>query len=133
MLKTIHVLLATFLFGTQMLYYVLLCMADRQPHASHPSEILTQNIRINIVLVALLIGAALSGTALVTPYGWTFQTPWIRGAYILILFYVILWLISIRLTYARQTLSIGLHTCYVLMLFILMMIIKDAVTKQTWL
>jgi len=117
-LKFFHVLLAMGLLGTT---GYCLVMANRLHKTSAVSRI----------YIALLITSAivvLTGTLLVYPKQFTFHTPWIIAAYVLlgIFFFgvVLLWAIQ----YQRVWLS---RTAYLIFIVLLLLIVHDAVTKKT--
>lgn len=146
MLKTIHLLLGTLLTGIAICSYLLICYTKNR---SDKATIIKISIKTDQTMLIALILLFLSGTLIVPVYHWNYHTPWIIAAYTLLSGISVLWVANIYLKKmylkSSQTHSdsqknlmifkhqVLFHACNLLMIAMLVLIIKDAVTKQTWL
>lgn len=121
-LKCIHLLLTLSLLGSTFFCLILISLKNR-------SEIIT---RLNRIILWLLILTLLTGTLLIYPKHFTFHTPWIKAAYLLVFLSGTLLSLLIILRKKRVSnwyMGIG----YFLLILMLIGIIHDAVTKTTFL
>lgn len=82
------------------------------------------------MLFALSLIALITGTLLVYPKNYTFHTPWIKAAYLLLsLFIIIASLLNMRKLKNKQLL-LGIYSLLIMMLLI---VAHDAVRKSTFL
>lgn len=133
MLKTLHLLLATLLLGAEIFNYLLICITKDQENLSATLKI---SIKIDWVIIFLLALMFLSGTIIVPIYHWNYQTPWIIAAYIFLSLAIALWITNIylkKLQLRQRSHPVLFHSCNIGIILTLIVIIKDAVTKQTWL
>lgn len=87
--------------------------------------------RINLTLLFLGVFAILTGTLLVHPKHFTFHTPWIQAAYILVLSFCISIAAMLYLNKKALTQKNLLRAVYLVLLAVLVLVIHDAVTKTT--
>lgn len=122
-LKFIHVLLILSLLGSA-IYCLILVSVKKSDHIT----------RLNKIILALGFFAALTGTLLVIPKHFTFHTPWIEAAYILIGIFCfgILFLAFLKMKGILNHRWLWL-LLYGVLVIILIGIIHDAVTKTTFL
>jgi hypothetical protein len=104
--KFIHVLLALSLLIT-----TFFCLASN-------------SIKNHKLILILSLVAAITGTLLVYPAHFTFHTPWIKAAYVLLGIFTLVILGLMRFKLKKITLII-------LLAILLIFIIHDAVTKTT--
>lgn len=98
-------------------------------------------ISLNKILLILAILATLTGTLLVHPKHFTFQTPWIQAAYLFVLVFCcgVLLVNYVYRSYPQVnrikkqnvTLSFFHLLSYSLFIMILLFVVHDAVTKTT--
>lgn len=89
-------------------------------------------LRLNNMIFLFAFIAALTGTFLVYPKHFTFHTPWIQAAYLLVLLFCAgIFLISVLKKTFSQRLIWVTRLLYVPLIFILLLIMHDAVTKTT--
>lgn len=120
-LKCIHLLLTLSLLGS--IFYCLILVSLKK---------YTELIRFNRIMLWLLVLTILTGTLLVYPKHFTFQTPWIKAAYIFVFLFgtiVSMLLVFKKRAYSRAVWGIS----YFLLMMILIGIVHDAVTKTTFL
>lgn len=133
MLKAFHLLLATLLLGIQIFNYLLVSLTKNQSVAQ---VTLRTACKIDTAIVALMIVVFISGTLIVPIYHWNYQTPWISAAYLFLTITTLLWVTNIYLKkrWINGKKHIKLfHICNIFIIVLLLIIIKDAVTKKTWL
>ncbi len=114
-LKFIHVLTALALLGS-----TLYCLFTLSSQTSR---------RLNYLLLLTLF-ALMTGTLIVYPFHFTFHTPWIKAAYVLILLFS-LGLLGLKLSSNRRLST--QRGFAILLISLLLMIIHDAVTRSTFL
>ena len=122
-LKFIHLLLTLSLLG---LTFFCLILASFTIHPERKNRM----IRLNRIILWLLGFALLTGTLLVYPKHYTFHTPWIQAAYILVF---LSGAIVSMLIYFRKKIRWGWLwvVSYIFLAIILAGIVHDAVTKTT--
>jgi len=108
-IKFLHILAALSLLGV-----VFLCITAKKPP-------LTQKILFILAIVALV-----TGTALVYPKSFTFHTPWIMAAYLLLGIFGIFVLFLNKISNIKFAKGV-----YIFLFFILILIIHDAISKST--
>jgi hypothetical membrane protein len=86
-------------------------------------------ILLNKMLILLSLFALLSGTFLVYPSGFTFHTPWVQTAYLLLFIFFLSAGIRITLIHKSKWLQ---RTLYLILIALLMIAVMDAVTKSTF-
>ena len=118
LIKFIHVLFALGLLGTT-IYCLTFFITTSPRHAL---------VSLNKFLLLLSLFAMLTGTLLVHPKNFTFQTPWIQAAYFLLFVYAVG--ISLFLILKKINRWVGLFF-YLILFTILILITHDAVTKTT--
>lgn len=121
LLKFIHVLLALSLLGTAI--YCIIAVGLKKKC----------NVRLNKTLLVLSFFALMTGSLLVIPKHYTFVTPWIQAAYVLVLSFGAI--ISTLLLKKQSWLNHPACSClvYLMLTVLLVVIIHDAVTKSTFL
>lgn len=117
-LKFIHVLIALSLLGST--FY---CVAFARLRSAYV-------MRINTLLLCLGILALLTGTLLVYPKHFTFKTPWIIAAYLLLFVFCGGLLLLNKMKFKIQSIN---KLIYIFLFFVLILITHDAVTKTTFL
>jgi uncharacterized membrane protein SirB2 len=84
----------------------------------------------NLLIISVL--ALLTGSLLVYPKHFTFHTPWIQAAYLLIIIYGIM--LGLFIVFSKKIAQAWIWRCfYITLIVILILIIHDAVTKHTFL
>lgn len=132
-IKFIHLLLTLGLLGSASYCLTLIGSKTTSIH---------NFIRLNQIMLLLCILAMLTGTFLVIPKQFTFHTPWIQAAYLLLLV-VGLGIFSIVLLKKKRlpkktTMELPRTDCivwrlaYFVLILLLIGIIHDAVTKTTF-
>ena len=136
MYKAIHLLLATLLLGVHVFNTLLI---RGTAHTRHPELIdrtLKMSLSMDKIIISFFVIVFMSGTLIVPTYHWHYDTPWISAAYLLLTCTGILWAINAWLKYrALQTEQLNRHWFYAISIAIfitLSLVIKDAVTKHTW-
>jgi len=128
-LKFIHLLLTLSLLGSTLFCLILISLKKRVLiHSPHDDII----IRLNRIMLWLLVFAVLTGTLLVYPKHFTFHTPWIKAAYLLVFLFGTL--VSLLTTFRKKNMwrwSTGLG--YLMLIMMLIGIVHDAVTKTSFL
>src|SRR5690349_20257326 len=81
-IKFIHILLTLSIIGS-VFYCLALCLKKKNDARDKAIT------RINKMLLVLAFFAIITGTALIYPKNFTFQTPWIQAAYVLATTFVI--------------------------------------------
>lgn len=124
-LKFIHLLLTLSLLGS-----TLFCLILVGFHFNFEQNALIK--RLNRIILWLLTFAILTGTLLIYPKHFTFHTPWIKAAYVLVFLFggLLSLLVVTRKKHQWQWLS---GICYFVLIILLIGIIHDAVTKTTFL
>ncbi len=121
--KFIHLLLTLSLLGSTFFCLILISFKKQDERV----------VRLNRLMLWLLLLTLLTGSLLVYPKHFTFKTPWIDAAYLLVFLFG--GLISLLLTLKRKKYYWKPLWCvsYVLLIVVLIGIIHDAVTKTTFL
>ncbi len=122
-LKFIHLILTLSLLGSTMCCLFL---------AGFQKTSLTALTPLNRAILWLLVFTALTGTLLVYPKHFTFHTPWIQAAYILVFLSGALVSLLLALRRKNPWRWIG-KVSYVFLLILLIVVIHDAVSKTTFL
>lgn len=118
-IKFVHILFALSLLGLTA-YCLMLANTKHQ----------TRLIFFNKNLLMISFFALLTGSLLVYPKHYTFHTPWIQAAYLLIIIYGMV--VGVSILFLKRTAQIWVWRCvYGALIFILILIIHDAVTKHT--
>ena len=121
--KCIHLLLTLGLLGSTI---VCLILAGSN---KIPADFIT---RLNRTMLWLAAFAVLTGTLLIYPKHFTFHTPWIQAAYLLV--FVFGTAVSLLVYWRNQLTSRwGWIVSYVILSGTLIAIVHDAVTKTTFL
>ena len=121
-LKFIHLLLTLSLLGSTFFCLILISLKNR-------SEILT---RLNRIMLWLLVLTLLTGTLLIYPKHFTFHTPWIKAAYLLV--FLCGTVLSLLVILRKKRISNWYRgASYLLLILMLIGIIHDAVTKTSFL
>lgn len=130
-IKFLHMLFTLGLF-TAAIYCIALVSSRK---FSQPNSLQHRKIaRLNRLMLWLLLFAILTGTALIYPKHFTFQTPWIDAAYVYALVASISLLLlkksHLNFTSTRRELWL---LAYFILLALLIVVIRDAVTKTSYL
>lgn len=115
LIKFIHLVLALSLLG--LMLYTMIITPKRY----------AANSLINKILLFFSLFAMLTGTLLIYPKHYTFHTPWIQAAYLLLLGFIFG---VVYLIYSKKKPNLILPLA---MTTLLIFIIHDAVTKTTFL
>lgn len=92
----------------------------------------TRLIFFNKNLLIISFFALLTGSLLVYPKHFTFHTPWIQAAYLLIIIYGIM--VGLFIAFSKKITQTWIWRCfYITLIVVLILIIHDAVTKHTFL
>ena len=121
-IKFIHLLFVVSLTGATFYHVALVGWKRQDPIPA-----------INLSLFLLSLGALTTGTLLVLPKHFTFHTPWIEAAYLLVLAYCLglAGLILFRNNaLVKKYRVMGL--LYFTLIIVLVLVIHDAVTKTTF-
>ncbi|MDR3478294.1 MAG: hypothetical protein P4M14_09720 [Gammaproteobacteria bacterium] len=122
LLKFMHIIFALSLLGTAV--YCIVAVGFKKK----------SNLRLNKILLLLSVFALLTGSLLVIPKHYSFTTPWIQAAYILVLLFGLL--VS-GLLVLKKKMWLNHPTwwllSYLFLTALLIIIIHDAVTKSTFL
>jgi len=120
-IKFAHILLALSLLGL-----TTYCLS--LTNAKHRTEL----VFINKNLLIIGFFALLTGSLLVYPKHFNFHTPWIQAAYLLLIIYGIT--IGLCIKFSKKIAQTWIGRCiYLTLIAILMIIIHDAVMKDTFL
>ncbi len=117
-LKFIHLLLTLSLLGLTFVCLISVTLVDVK------RETLST---LNRIMLWLLVFSVLTGTLLVYPKHFTFHTPWIQAAYVLV--FLCGTLISLLLVFKPRRFVWGIS--YLLLALLLLGVVRDAVTKTT--
>lgn len=118
-IKFIHVLLALGLLGLTSYCFSL-------ANSKHDTKLILFNK--NLLIISLC--ALLTGTLLVYPKHFSFHTPWIQAAYILLIIYGLALRFSIIFSKKINKPWIW-RSLYLTLIAVLLLITHDAVTKET--
>lgn len=139
-LKFIHIIFALSLLGSTI--YCLALVGSRQFGLRSISQSDKIN-RLNGLLLAMSFFALITGTVLVHPTHFTFHTPWIRAAYLLVVVFglSVIALMSLkkkRILPSQADKISGMQQwawrfAYLALVIILILVVHDAVTKTTFL
>ena len=125
-LKFIHLLLTLSLLGST---FLCLFLVSFKKNTFIFSE---QNKNLNRIILWLLVFAVLTGTLLIYPKHFTFHTPWIQAAYVLV--FLCGALVSLLMSLNKKRKWPWLWSIsYLLLALMLIGIVHDAVTKTTFL
>jgi len=124
-LKFIHLLLTLSLLGSTIFCLMLTSFKTHFPQNDMIS-------RMNRIMLWLLAFSLITGTLLVYPKHFTFHTPWIEAAYLLIFLAGLLVSGLIFLRKKNQWAWV-LRGIYLILIILLIGVIHDAVTKTTFL
>jgi len=129
LIKFIHILLVLGLIGG--IGYCFMTTSSRQS-----SLTFTQFSFLHRLLLWLSLLLGITGTLLVYPRHFTFHTPWIKAAYVL-LFAVTLGILFLKRRISHlpptPTLALARQGSYFFIILLLFLIVHDAVTKTTFL
>lgn len=85
------------------------------------------------VMLGLALFALITGTLLVYPKHFTFHTPWIQAAYVLVILFCVA-IVGLIYLKNKQTSRLWLvNLSYFVLAVLLMFVVHDAVTKTTFL
>lgn len=87
--------------------------------------------RLNKIMLYLALCAILTGTFLVYPKHFTFHTPWIKAAYVLVGFFCLV--MGTLIFFKKKRHKRWWRLIYLVMLILLVGVTHDAVTKSTFL
>ena len=126
LIKFIHILLTLGLFG--LTAYCLTFISS-----SHFTQTKNDSLTyLNKIILIFAFFAAMTGTLLVYPKHFTFHTPWILAAYVLVFVYSLG--VCALILFRKQRKYRWLWYCvYGILILILVAVIHDAVTKNTFL
>jgi hypothetical protein len=129
-LKFIHILIALSLLGLSV-YCIVLTSSRKYAVANVYQH--KKILRIHGLMLLVVMCAILTGTFLVYPTSFTFQTPWIRAAYLLCLIFTagILLMTFLKRKLVTPKRYVWLIP-YFMLTVILMGLVHDAVTKTTF-
>lgn len=128
-IKFIHILFTLALLGSTT--YCLIVVSSRK-FSRIPSVSRDTLTFLNRMMLWCATFAILTGTLLVYPKHFTFHTPWIQTAYVLV--FILGSLVSILLAVKKkQRIRWLWWSSYAFLLMILIAIVHDAVTKTTFL
>lgn len=120
-IKFVHILLALGLLGVTS-YCLTLTSSKHRTHL----------LFFNKYLLIISFFALLTGSLLVYPKHFTFHTPWIQAAYLLLITYGIT--LGLSIICSKKIAQAWIWRClYLTLIAILVIIIHDAVTKHTFL
>lgn len=128
-LKFIHLLSTLGLLGSAIFCLALVCSKKFTAVNLNYPDLLT---RLNKIMLVLAFFAMLTGTFLVYPKHFTFHTPWIQAAYLFVMLFS-LGVLSLLLLKKKREQRWLWCLSYLVLIFILIGIIHDAVTKTTFL
>lgn len=97
---------------------------------AHPAQ-LSKLISINKNLIVISLFALITGTLLIYPKHYNFHTLWIQAAYLLIFIYIVSLTLATRLS-AKISHSWLWRCFYLALVFLLTVVVHDAVTKSTF-
>lgn len=129
LLKFTHLIFTLALLGSAISCLILVGSKKFANTPFHQSHIIT---RLNKAMLLLGLFAGLTGTLLVQPKNYTFQTHWIQAAYIFLTLFGLSIASLIFLKKKNIPRWIGI-VAYLILLAILIGITHDAVTKSTFL
>ncbi len=136
MYKAIHLLLATLLLGVHVFNTLLIRGTYRTHHQELIDRTLKMSLSMDKIIISVFAIVFISGSLIVPTYHWHYDTPWISAAYLLLTCTGILWAINAWLKHqALQTKQLKRYWFYAISITIfitLSLVIKDAVTKHTW-
>lgn len=137
-IKFIHLLCAISLVGST---FVCLLLVGSRKFGLTPLATRDSITRLNIFMFLLSLVVLVTGTFLVLPRHFSFHTPWIIAAYLLILIYFISIAALMLFKKKRLVKNAGekipksqqylWRAAYVLLMILLILIVHDAVTKTT--
>ena len=127
-LKFIHLLLTLGLLGSAVCCLLLAGLQKFSAYSIQTNLLTT----LNRTMLWLLVFAAVTGTLLVYPKHFTFHTPWIQAAYLLVFLCGTLISLLLALREKRQWASFS-PVSYLCLLVLLIMVVHDAVSKTTFL
>ena len=129
LVKFIHLIFALSLLGS-ILYCLILVSSNKFIPAYLPRR--DKINRTNKLAISFCVLAALTGTLLVYPKHYTFHTPWIEAAYLLVLALAST-LSGLLFLTRNQKIRWLWQLTYVILITLLVFVIHDAVTKSTFL
>ncbi len=129
LIKFIHLLFAVGLLG--LTFFCVVLISVKRTQQISPARIHTFTT-INKVMLGVAFLAALTGTLLVYPKHFTFHTPWIVAAYLLVGVFCLL--VSVLLIIKNKQRDHWLWWwIYTMLPILLIAVVHDAVTKSTFL
>lgn len=136
MIRALHLFLMTWLTGAQLFTMVWVARSATCDSSTIMQLTLRQSLLLDKLAVVAILLLYLSGTLLVHPYGWQYTTPWILAAYGGLTLLSLLWWLQARLKWrtlrgAPFNLS-AYRWLNGAIAFVLVISIKDAITKQSW-
>jgi len=128
-LKFLHLIITLGLLGSAM-YCLILVGSKKIVTASFNQQ--HSIARANKLMLVLVFLAAITGTFLVYPKHFTFHTPWIQAAYVLVILFslILVALLFFKTKYTSRWIG---QSVYLLLIVLLICIVHDAVTKTTFL
>ena len=127
-LKFIHILLTLTLLGTAGFCLILIGTRKLTGVPGSRSDLL---FRLNKAMLHTALLAMLTGTLLVYPKHFTFHTPWIQAAYLLVGFFCFVMVLLLIFKQKRNLKFLGV--LYAVMFVLLVGVVHDAVTKTSFL
>jgi hypothetical protein len=139
-LKFIHVLIGVTMFGFIVAYYFYFIFAKDDPRAR--KNILRLSLFIDCLIFPFIILLFITGAHLMVNSHLSPAVPWVHMAFMMLGLVMFCWLISVavkginyyalrkgQLTFYGKRIF---HTCHILMIILIVLIIHDAVSKSTF-
>jgi hypothetical protein len=129
LLKFIHLICVLSLLGATA--YCLLLIVSKKFSLANNTYLHDKITRVNKALLRFGLLAMLTGTLMVYPKHFTFHTPWIQAAYLLVTLFA-LGIFTLLKLKDKQWRGVRL-VVYVALIAMLLALVHDAVTKTTFL
>lgn len=139
MLKFIHVLIGVTMLGFIVAYYFYFTISKNDNR--HRQKILRLSLLMDVVIFPFIILLFITGTHLMLNNHLTPAVPWVHMAFTLLGLVTFCWLIvavvKIINYFTRRKGQLAFygnrifHTCHILMIVLIVLIIHDAVSKST--
>lgn len=136
MIRALHLFLMTLLTGAQLFTALWIARTTTRCSPSIIQLTLQQSFFLDKLALVSIVLLYATGTYLVGPYGWHYDTPWIVAAYTGLTLISVLWAWQAGLKWQalRGTPFKRKAFCWLngSIALILVISIKDAITKQSW-
>lgn len=136
MVKTIHLLFATLLLGVHIFNSLLIHYTQRGKNTEALLSTLKATLSLDKGILCFFIILFVTGTFSISTYHWDYDTPWIRAAYLFLFISGILWgghaWLKVKTLKGKPFPQKTLYITQFIILGLLLLIIKDAITKHTW-